>query len=573
MLAGLLQHGLCIGIGTHHPHHHVVAGGRLVEQQGGIEAQPAVHRFLLGIHRHRHQIHLRPAAGGDLLRAAVEGGGLADLAILALQQGGDRHQHARISQIGAHGCGSCGAAATATPAAATRSRFNRSTGCEHLSAGGGGGTHQAGGGGQRLEAVLPRQHGHVAQAATAGAGATEQLVDVLALALAGEFHQAQFRELGDLGTGRVIADGLGEVLQQLQLVAAGLHVDEVDDHHASDVAQLELAGDLHRRLTVGPEHRLARVGGAGEGARVHVDHRERLGGLDDHVPPGGQIDPRLESIADGGVDLERLQDVGGFAVGLHLHIGVVGTQKGIGPGDGRWGIHHHPQHIGVVEIAQHAMDEVLIAVEQHGWAGRLGGVLDRFPLAQQGFQIVNQQVFVHPLRLGADQQSGTGRLDQHPKRTQAVALMVAVDPAGDVHALAMGLEHQEAAGQGEIAGEPGPLGARGLLHHLHQHLLPGLQQLGDAGSSLLQAQRTKISDMNEAVLFTLTDIDKSRINAGEHIFNSAQIHIADLVAALGNNQLVNTLIVENRGDPQLLGNDDLLWHGGRGVACSGRSGE
>jgi len=28
--------------------------------------------------------------------------------------------------------------------------------------------------------------------------------------------------------------------------------------------------------------------------------------------------------------------------------------------------------------------------------------------------------------------------------------------------------------------------------------------------------------------------------------------------------LINTLIVENRGDPQLLGNDDLLWHGVRG---------
>jgi hypothetical protein len=42
---------------------------------------------------------------------------------------------------------------------------------------------------------------------------------------------------------------------------------------------------------------------------------------------------------------------------------------------------------------------------------------------------------------------------------------------------------------------------------------------------------------------------------------------------LGDDQLIYTLIVENRGDPQLLGNDDLLWHGGRGWACSGRSGD
>ena len=38
----------------------------------------------------------------------------------------------------------------------------------------------------------------MAEATAAGAGPAEQFVDVLSLALAGEFNQAQFGELGNL---------------------------------------------------------------------------------------------------------------------------------------------------------------------------------------------------------------------------------------------------------------------------------------------------------------------------------------------------------------------------------------
>ena len=60
-----------------------------------------------------------------------------------------------------------------------------------------------------------------------------------------------------------------------------LHVDEVDDDDAADVAQPELAGDLLGRLEVVPEHRLLEARPAHVLAGVHVDDRERLGVLDD----------------------------------------------------------------------------------------------------------------------------------------------------------------------------------------------------------------------------------------------------------------------------------------------------
>ena len=67
--------------------------------------------------------------------------------------------------------------------------------------------------------------------------------------------------------------------------------------------------------------------------------------------------------------------------------------------------------------------------------------------------------------------------------------------------------------------------------------------------------------MNEAIFFALADVDERGINAGQHILDSAEINIANLVATLGNNQFINAFIGENCGDPQLLGNDDLLGHG------------
>ena len=412
----------------------------------------------------------------------------------------------------------------------------------------------------------------MAQASAARAGPAEELVDVLALAFAGEFHQTQFGELGDLRSCRIVAGGLGEMFQQLQLVAAGIHVDEIDDHHAADVAQPQLPGDLHRRLAVGPQHRLAGVGRAGEGARVHINHGERLGGLDDHVAPRGQVDPGLEGVADGGVDLVVLKNLAGLFMVLHREGGLIGAEEGVHPGHRVGSVHHDPHDLRAVEVAQHPVDEVLIPVEQHGGAGGLGRLLDRLPLAQQRFKVVDQEILADPFGLGADQEAGARGLDQHPQSPQSVALVLAIDAPGDAHPLAMGLKHQEAARQGEVAREPGTLRAGWFLHHLHQNLLARFKQLGDAGTALAQPEGAEIGDVNEAVLFAFADVDESGVDTGEHILDGAEIDITDLVATLGDDQFVDPFVAEHRRDPQVLSDDDLLGHGkfmGSGEPCPG----
>ena len=92
---------------------------------------------------------------------------------------------------------------------------------------------------------------------------------------------------------------------------------------------------------------------------------------------------------------------------------------------------------------------------------------------------------------------------------------------------------------------------------------PTAEQFGDAQRAFLQAQGAKVGDMNEAVLFTFADVDEGGIDTGQHVLDGAQVDITNLIAALGHNQFVNTFVGEHCSDSQLLGNDDLLGHGGK----------
>ena len=67
-----------------------------------------------------------------------------------------------------------------------------------------------------------------------------------------------------------------------------LHVDEVDDDDAADVAQAELAHDLPRGFEVGLGDGLLEALAAGEAPGVDVDHGERLGVVDDEVAAARQ---------------------------------------------------------------------------------------------------------------------------------------------------------------------------------------------------------------------------------------------------------------------------------------------
>ena len=116
-------------------------------------------------------------------------------------------------------------------------------------------------------------------------------------ALARHLDQAEVAHRERLRARAVAAEVRAQLLQHLVAVRLRLHVDEVADDDAAEVAQPQLARDLARRLHVRLEDRLLRILLAGVAARVHVDRDQRFGRLDDQVAAGRQIAATLEEVA------------------------------------------------------------------------------------------------------------------------------------------------------------------------------------------------------------------------------------------------------------------------------------
>ena len=146
---------------------------------------------------------------------------------------------------------------------------------------------------------------HHALAVAGGAGLGEDLAHALGHVLAGHLHQPERRDLHHVGLRAVLVERLAQHLEHGVAVARPRHVDEVDDDDPADVAQPQLAHDLVGRLEVGLGDRVLEPGAlaaAGERAGVDVDHRHRLGVVDDQVAARGQVHPapqrRLDRLLD-----------------------------------------------------------------------------------------------------------------------------------------------------------------------------------------------------------------------------------------------------------------------------------
>ena len=143
-------------------------------------------------------------------------------------------------------------------------------------------------GGQLLHLVvdLRADGGHALDhpaARAVGAGLAERALQRLLHALAGQDHEAELVHGKDLRRRAVAPQLLLERGHHLLAALPLLHVDEVDDDDAAQVAQADLAHDLLHRLQVGLEDRLLEVLLARVAAGVDVDRHQRLGLVDDDV--------------------------------------------------------------------------------------------------------------------------------------------------------------------------------------------------------------------------------------------------------------------------------------------------
>ena len=128
---------------------------------------------------------------------------------------------------------------------------------------------------------------HMAGAHTTRASDVAGLAEAGLQALTGEFEQAKAGDLADLDAGAIGVQGIAQAVFHGTLVLGVLHVDEVDDHQAAQVAQTQLACGLIGRFQVGVERGLLNVGTLGRLSRVDIDGDEGLGVVDDQRATGG----------------------------------------------------------------------------------------------------------------------------------------------------------------------------------------------------------------------------------------------------------------------------------------------
>ena len=177
---------------------------------------------------------------------------------------------------------------------------------------------------------------------------------------------------------------------------------------------------------------------------------------------------------------------------------------------------------------------------------------------------------VHP-RGADDEPEALGELELVEDVAHGAALLLVLDLAGDAHAVHLGHHHQEASGDGEVAGEGGALGSHALLEHLDDHLVAEPEALLDGGALAPgrlapdalggvvvlagEVAGVDIGDVEEAVVLD-AEIDERRLDGGLDVGDDADVDVADAADAGGplGVELLEAAVLDY-GDPALFAGD------------------
>src|SRR5579875_229375 len=307
----------------------------------------------------------------------------------------------------------------------------------------------------------------------------ERLLDPLAR----DGDQAKIVKLKHLRRRAIGLQRLFESSHHLVAVLALVHVDEVDDDDAAQVAQADLAHDLRNRIEVGLKDgvlepcRFAHVL-----AGVNVDRDQRLGLVDDNR--AARLEPDLGTQGLRNlvlnpevlkqrrllrVELDAPDKIRGKAVEEADNALVIGL--GIDPDIGE-GLAHL--------VAQNALDQRQIVVDKRRRLRLIGALLDLVPQVHEKAQICAQLFFRSSLGRGTDNESaGSVAAFVHQDALEPIALLVGGNLAAYAYVADRGHKDQEPSGQRDVAGDASALLGNRLFGNLDQNFLAGLQQVGD----------------------------------------------------------------------------------------------
>ncbi len=249
--------------------------------------------------------------------------------------------------------------------------------------------------------------GAYADVAGGGESALERLLD----ALAGDRDEAEVIELENLRWSAVGLELFFEGGHDAVAVLALVHVDEVDDDDAAEVAQTNLADDLGDGVEVGLDDGVLEAGGlADELAGVDVDGDEGFCLVDDDGAAGLEPDLAAKGFVDLFGDAELFEERGLLGVELDA-------------ADERWlealqesqdalvvGLGVDPDGGEVVGdlVAEDALDEVEVVVDEGGGLRRVGARLDVGPEVEEEAEVGAELLFACAGGGSADDEAAGG---------------------------------------------------------------------------------------------------------------------------------------------------------------------
>ncbi len=217
-------------------------------------------------------------------------------------------------------------------------------------------------------------------------------------------------------------------------------------------------------------------------AGVDVDGHQRLGLIDDDVAAGLEPDLGLERLLDLLLDAELFEQrrVAGVELDLADQRGLAAVHEIQHALVVDFAVHAHALEIRRQQVAQQALHEVEIAVEQRRrlQAVRLGP--DLVPERGEELQVGLELFFGAALPGGAhDEAAGERALVLQDDVAQAQALLFRSDLARDANVVDGGHVDQVASRQGDVRSDARALGAERLLGDLDQDFLAFLEHFGN----------------------------------------------------------------------------------------------
>jgi len=320
-------------------------------------------------------------------------------------------------------------------------------------------------------------------------------------------------------------------------VLAVLHLDEIDDDLAADVAQTQLPRHFLGGLDVGLERHLAEIRFAADLAGVDVHGRQRLGVIEGQDTAAWQGHFAAVELLDLLAQVEPVPQ-------RHVHVGVlfddarptrIDERGHLGHLGGGFGFVHPDLADLVGEVVPHGPGgQVELLIDE---ARRFGGgaaLAHLLPQALQKGQVAFERGLGLAQRGGAhDDAQALLELEPGDGLFKPLALVLVLDLARDAPLLPARGEHEIAARQGQVGGEKGPLVAGRPLDHLDEEFLILFERLLDgrkfgatlAGVDDLVVFGVHLVDLQKAVALGAV-VDEGGLQGGIDVVDAALVDIA-----------------------------------------------